>query len=1307
MRSHRSIRHSSMLVILMAIISPIRSSLPITTRVAIAHETVPHVSQSNGARDHASWCDPDTVNRVLDSLDMDSSSEPSGQDARRDDSGLLYNPSQLSDNHADSPSLWANALISEHARFLPSAYRDHPHDQGPRRKPQFQDRMLADSSAGHGTERAAIRNAEGFPQPPERLYDGNFSGSEGVQYFRNSLTDVEAMNKLALITAQYDGTQNQQKSLFHYHDYLSAPNVRNTLGFHKLPFTYHDHPFASWKDPSGYRNYPSGNSGHPSGYLYGPSEIYSNTSRNRSGDRRAKVGNNRPRNPNRKASSHEPEGQKFGSSPGKIVEENVHVPDSPLNHDGISKTKTHMQSSVNEVKAQLPEDVKSNSRPSRWLKPPSVMGPGDLEASDKLNHELHLQKEDLHGSHMEGSSTNVESNKGSMDDLVSGNKQAAVKMTMKEITSKTNIPSFKDHGLPSANDDSTPDIPLTSNDQSRDLNSSKFAQIPKFPSSHGTLQKSISNEVKPQPAEDVKSNSSTSKLAEPPAETGPDDFGASENLDPMSHPQDKSEDPHVSHGKPLEQIVHLPGHGGIIDILHSSQGPSTSAHMKKSDEIETPSQTQASDHLPEDKIVENKKNITEKSEILKHDKISRNQFKYQANDRTQQNHSQKMKKTSGQFRMDHHEKDSQSKLPQLKPKSETIDQGLGTESESANKKSIRDKSNNRPRKAIKLAKGSTNLRSNSESLDELVSDIKQAAVKITVKERQIPSAPEPKNPSSQDRELPAANHDSTPDISVTSNEKLMDSNSSKGSPSSPSSSTPLTQVDVHVDKQNAKGGNQDQSQTSRNLPAHAFTDIEESSLLRRIAMHKSTIFHKPKVYVQTRYDVGYNGQAQELELAFQKLKNSESSTSNGPESSIMKSLKIPPKYLKKSVEDALSDAFQGIHFRGEPRRSDHKRLHTFAKSTIQQFFEMWGEENVLEWEDRKLNMIIMARLALELNLDHKEAHYGISPVLERTVLYDQFTKISPKENAQFTAAVQKILGKEESTRRLVAFFHSWRSHNIAAKWKTFKALWYGSKDLTPRQAAQFERRFGLSVDPQSLTEIPRPVKNSSKEEKDLIGRIHIGRAIAVIYGPSEGEKRLKLVEYLRKRDYRREWWKPFGLEAASKHFGLDVLKLLKIGDLLQFGSNYLLDDVTNRHKIDVAYTQLLELVTDQESVLPWMESPERAWLYRTCGALYQDRLREVSLWVFSRGGVAQPPATGTELIWADLGLDVDLLHRMPSATQGGADRFKQIVLNLSDYEKKACSVWHRVFWPTPLDSPSSAYQSFIRELGKWWETWLH
>ncbi|KAI9613560.1 hypothetical protein H4Q26_010167 [Puccinia striiformis f. sp. tritici PST-130] len=199
--------------------------------------------------------------------------------------------------------------------FLPSAYRDHPHDQGPRRKPQFQDRMLADSSAGHGTERA---------------------------YFRNSLTDVEAMNKLALITAQYDGTQNQQKSLFHYHDYLSAPN-----------------------------------------------------------------------------------------------------------------TKTHMQSSVNEVKAQLPEDVKSNSRPSRWLKPPSVMGPGDLEASDKLNHELHLQKEDLHGSHMEGSSTNVESNKGSMDDLVSGNKQAAVKMTMKEITSKTNIPSFKDHGLPSANDDST------------------------------------------------------------------------------------------------------------------------------------------------------------------------------------------------------------------------------------------------------------------------------------------------------------------------------------------------------------------------------------------------------------------------------------------------------------------------------------------------------------------------------------------------------------------------------------------------------------------------------------------------------------------------------------------------------------------------------------------------------------------------------------------------------------------------------------------------------------------------------------
>ncbi|KAI9621343.1 hypothetical protein H4Q26_015842 [Puccinia striiformis f. sp. tritici PST-130] len=896
-----------------------QSSLPITTRVAIAHETVPHVSQSNGARDHASWCDPDT----------------------------------LSDNHADSPSLWANALISEHARSYRRPIAIIPMIKG-REEAAISRSHVSRFKRRHGTERAAIRNAEGFPQPPERLYDGNFSGSEGVQYFRNSLTDVEAMNKLALITAQYDAGK----------------------------FTRQD------------------------------------------------CGGKRPR------------------------------PDSPLNHDGISKTKTHMQSSVNEVKAQLPEDVKSNSRPSRWLKPPSVM----------------------------------------------------------------------------------------------------------------------------------------------------------------------------------------------------AQGPSTSAHMKKSDEIETLSQTQASDQLPEDKIVENKKNIIEKSEILKHGKISRNQFKYQANDRTQQNHSQKMKKTSGQFRMNHNEKDSQSNLPQLEPKSETIDQGLGTESESANKKSIRDKSNNRPRKAIKLAKGSTNLRSNSESLDELVSDIKQAAVKITVKERQIPSAPEPKNPSFQDHGLSSTSHNGTPDISVASNEKLMDSNSSKGSPSSPSSSTPLTQVDVHVDKQNAKGGNQDQSQTSRNLPAHALTDIEESSLLRRIAMHKSTIFHKPKVYVQTRYDVGYNGQAQELELAFQKLKNSESSTSNGPESSIMKSLKIPPKYLKKSVEDALSDAFQGIHFRGEPRRSDHKRLHTFAKSTIQQFFEMWGEENVLEWEDRKLNMIIMARLALELNLDHKEAHYGISPVLERTVLYDQFTKISPKENAQFTAAVQKILGKEESTRRLVAFF----------------TLGLNSRDVwTLRRSAITHR------DPQACEEL-------LKRREGSIGRIHIGRAIAVIYGPSEGEKRLKLVEYLRKRDYRREWWKPFGLEAASKHFRLDVLKLLKIGDLLQFGSNYLLDDVTNRHKIDIAYTQLLELVTDQESVLPWMESPERAWL--------------TGHWCIVSGSI-----TGSQ----PLGIQPRFASQNAFRNPRRADRFKQIVLNLSDYEKKACSVWHRVFWPTPLDSPSSAYQSFIRELGKWWETWLH
>ncbi|KAI9613561.1 hypothetical protein H4Q26_010168 [Puccinia striiformis f. sp. tritici PST-130] len=232
----------------------------------------------------------------------------------------------------------------------------------------------------------------------------------------------------------------------------------------------------------------------------------------------------------------------------------------------------------------------------------------------------------------------------------------------------------------------------------------------------------------------------------------------------------------------------------------------------------------------------------------------------------------------------------------------------------------------------------------------------------------------------------------------------------------------------------------------------------------------------------------YDGQAQELELAFQKLKNSESSTSDGPQSSIMKSLKIPPKYLKNN------------------------------------FFEMWGEENVLEWEDRKLNMIMMARLALELNLDHKEAHYGIS-LSWKGRFYTINSRRFPKGKAQFTAAVQKILGKEESTRRLVAFFSLLAFSQHCCKVETFKALWYGSKDLTPRQAAQFERRFGLSVDPQSLTEIPRP---NTLENATIV---------------ENGGSHLVLKQQV--------------------NISAGRFELLKIGDLLQFGSNYLLDDTKN------------------------------------------------------------------------------------------------------------------------------------------------
>lgn len=122
----------------------------------------------------------------------------------------------------------------------------------------------------------------------------------------------------------------------------------------------------------------------------------------------------------------------------------------------------------------------------------------------------------------------------------------------------------------------------------------------------------------------------------------------------------------------------------------------------------------------------------------------------------------------------------------------------------------------------------------------------------------------------------------------------------------------------------------------------------------------------------------------------------------------------------------------------------------------------------------------------------------------------------------------------------------------------------------------------------------------------------------------------------------------------------------------------------------------------KDSRLPWTESPERNWLYKVCGGLYQDRLLELSYAVLvarnsPRGFPIVPSVTqtavpsvgaggtlGYDLVWCDLGFNIVALHEWNKLRENAPTKKKRlggtvIVGSLSGYPAAALSVWHKAF----------------------------
>ncbi|KAI7944989.1 hypothetical protein MJO28_010684 [Puccinia striiformis f. sp. tritici] len=278
--------------------------------------------------------------------------------------------------------------------------------------------------------------------------------------------------------------------------------------------------------------------------------------------------------------------------------------------------------------------------------------------------------------------------------------------------------------------------------------------------------------------------------------------------------------------------------------------------------------------------------------------------------------------------------------------------------------------------------------------------------------------------------------------------------------------------------------------------------------------------------------------------------------------------------------------------------------------------------------------------------------------------------------------IRDSIGTFEGTRRMITLRRQILKHTISRQWQKIRYRWFGERRMGATDARGFEIPYGISSEPAQVQDIPKSTALKLARREDW----EDDSPIEMIWGAEETQRQVKMRLYLAQRTNPYFWWEDYSLDAHSKFFGLDVLTIIKVGDALQFGSQFLLPRGYGRMTIDSAYAQLLRVMTDTNRPLPWIESSERAWLQRFLGDLYTQRLQKLSVLIsqsrvemnplsidilaekvdpnFVRGSHSQ---LGEELAWVDKGLPLNELINKIKARKSDLVHHNRFILPQSNY----------------------------------------
>lgn len=156
----------------------------------------------------------------------------------------------------------------------------------------------------------------------------------------------------------------------------------------------------------------------------------------------------------------------------------------------------------------------------------------------------------------------------------------------------------------------------------------------------------------------------------------------------------------------------------------------------------------------------------------------------------------------------------------------------------------------------------------------------------------------------------------------------------------------------------------------------------------------------------------------------------------------------------------------------------------------------------------------------------------------------------------------------------------------------------------------FENYFGISSNPHKILNIPTKRARSKPKSASFPPYDEL---LQNCMGERQAANRIALKSYIMQRANPNDWWEYHDLEVYGWKLGLDILKILKIGDALQFGFDDWSEERTGKFlKPDEAYAQLLSIFLDTNTILPWGESSERYWLTQLPANMYEERLIKLS-----------------------------------------------------------------------------------------------